>query len=1309
MRSSTLFIAFSLIAARSLALADASTDAKAILSQSGVKGGFVVHVGSGDGSLTNALKANDSYSVHGVDADAKKVAAAREAILKTGNYGPVCVDTWNGKDLPYIEGTVNLLVVEDGQKVAQSEIDRVLAPLGVAMVKQNGAWKKSEKPWPADMDEWTHYYHDASGNAVSHDKEVGPPERLQWLGSPRWSRHHDRMSSLTAGVSAKGRLFYIMDEGSRISILLPSHWQLIARNAFNGVVLWKKEISKWNTNMWPLKSGPTQLTRRLVADGDRIFVTLGITDPVSCIDGATGEVTKVYPETKGAEEMIFCNGILYALVNKNPWVLEEFAPRKQSDQGAVETEYNWDQKPRTLVALDPDSGKVLWQKEGKIAPITQACDGKHFVYFDGDNVQCLDPKTGEHKWTSTEEKKRKLYEFNFGPRVLIQKDVVFYAGGDGTMKAIHGDTGKDLWVAPHEKSGYRSPEDLIITGGLVWNAPDTGGQMSGEFTGRDLLTGEVKKQFKPDVPDGTYWFHHRCYIAKATDNYIIPSRTGIEYVDYEKEHWNLNHWVRGACLYGVLPANGVTMAGPHNCACYPEAKLFGMNALAPKAKFPLPAPVAEEARLEKGPAYDDFKDEAADAADWPTYRHDNERSGYTKQEIPKEGKAAWEVKLGGKLSAITVAGSKAYVSQVDAHTLWAFDANTGKEAWHFIAGSRIDSPPTYWKGRVIFGCMDGNVYALRASDGALAWRFRAAPTDLRHFAFETLESVWPVHGSVLIENDAVHFVCGRSCFLDGGMKFIKLDAKSGKKLAEVAYDHFDPDTGKDLQMLHKTLQMPTALSDILSSNGKGTLYLRSQKIETATGKRFDLSPVSGNAIEQGAAQHGNDPHIFAAFGYLDQEWFHRSLWIYGEHSSGGHNGYYQPGKYAPTGRIMVFDDKNVYSYGREAKYFKWTTTMEHTLFSSSKEAPKVEVNAAEGGPKKGAKGGAKGKGAAKQQERSVGVSFPDNAKLDPTKTPLTVECWILPDDGTGAIINHGGPRQGYALTLQNKKPAFHIRSANNLVTAQSEEPLREGWHHLCGVLTERGVKLYVDGQLAAEAGTNELIAGKPANGLFLGNDVSHVAENGYGIFSGMIDQVAILHRALSPEEVLARVSAPEARPKDAVLFCTFDNGDPRDESGNNIHGVSTGVETGKGKVGAALWFRKSAPLAAGKGGAAGAGADKGSFVERGWDTYVPIVTRSMALAGRTLAVAGPPNLINEEYAFERMAAKDKEIQHDLEEQDASLAGQRGAKLWLMNVDTGEQAGSLDLDSPPVWDGMVIARGKLYVATVDGRVRCFAGK
>ena len=32
----------------------------------------------------------------------------------------------------------------------------------------------TEKAWPKEIDEWTHYYYDAKGNAVSKDKQVGP-------------------------------------------------------------------------------------------------------------------------------------------------------------------------------------------------------------------------------------------------------------------------------------------------------------------------------------------------------------------------------------------------------------------------------------------------------------------------------------------------------------------------------------------------------------------------------------------------------------------------------------------------------------------------------------------------------------------------------------------------------------------------------------------------------------------------------------------------------------------------------------------------------------------------------------------------------------------------------------------------------------------------------------------------------------------------------------------------------------------------------------------------------------------------------
>ncbi len=1317
-RSGLLSLAL-LALAPQMQAADVSAQAKEILQATGVKGGLVVHLGSGDGQLTAALHANESYQVQGLDRNLANVGKARANIQAKGIYGKVFVDQLSGSALPYIDNLVNLLVAEDLSGITLDEVKRVLVPKGVAYIKQGGKWEKIVKPRPTTLDEWTHYYYDAKGNAVSKDMEVAPPDRLQWVGSPRWSRHHDRMSSLSAQVTAGGRLFYIMDEGSRISILLPSKWQLIARDAFNGTMLWKQPIEKWHDHMWPLKSGPTQLARRLVADGDNVYVTMSLNAPVVKIDAATGKTLLTYDKTKGAEEILHVDGVLYVLVNREEWELREFAPKLNTgDQKRVETEYNWDQKPRDLVAVNAATGKVLWElKQAKIAPLTLAADGKRVAYYDGDRLVCVDAVSGKQKWVDTPATKRKLFEFNYGPRLLLHADTVLYAGGDGAMKGVDANTGKELWSAPHEKSGYRSPEDLMVANGLVWNAGTLSGGQKGEFRGRDPRTGEVKVEFPPDVD--TYWFHHRCYIAKGTERFLMPSRTGIEFVDINAKHWDINHWVRGACLYGVMPANGLTYAGPHNCACYPEAKLDGLNALSATTGSPHPKPLAEELRLVKGPAFGQaLNEKEADKNDWPTYRHDNARSGFTGQPLAQDLGQAWEVDLPGPLSALTIADGKVFVAQIDAHTVHALDSVTGKSIWQFTAGGRVDSPPTYWKGRVFFGGKDGKVYCVRASDGVLVWSYHAAPSDRRHAAFEQVESVWPVHGSVLVDQGTVNLVAGRSVFLDGGLRFIRLDAISGKKIAEVVYDDKNPDTGKDLQEQLQTLQMPVGLNDILSTDGK-FIYLRSQKIDP-TGKRIDIGPISGNAAMQGGAQKGEGAHIFAPMGFLDDSWFHRSYWVYGKNFAGGHNGYYQAGKYAPSGRILVFDEKNVYGFGRQPQYYKWTTTMEHQLFSASKEPPNVAVEpAVTGGQKQKAKAAAKGKAAATAAAPAVtpNVKFEDSPKLDPSNKAITMEAWIMPDGRDGIIAAHGGAIVGYALALEEGRPAFAIRVDRTETVAQSARPLDDGWHHIAGVLTaDKRLLLYVDGQLAASAKTSALLNKKPAQGLQLGTSGnSRVTEFGKGApYTGMLDQFALYYRALDEGEIISHANSavfPKRGEKDAVVLASFDGGDVRDDSGNGINGVISGVENGKGKVGAALWFRKTASAASVIAPTPGnaAQANKGSFVEHNWANTVPIITRAMAMAGNGVFISGPPDSIDEEYAFERMTQKDQAIYQELAEQDAALEGKRGAKMWLVNKDTGKMQSEFILKSPPVWDGMAIAQGRLYVATVDGKVACYGKK
>ncbi|MFH1919311.1 MAG: class I SAM-dependent methyltransferase, partial [Planctomycetota bacterium] len=191
--------------------------AREILEATGVAGGLVVHLGCGNGRLTAALCANDGFLVQGLDRDAKNVDEAREHIRSLGLYGQVTADRLSGTRLPYVDNLVNLVVAEDLDGVSKDELLRVLCPNGVAYVKEDGRWAKTVKPRPPEIDQWTHCLHDATNNPVAHDP-VGPPRRLQWVGSPRWSRHHDNMSSVSAVVSTGGRVFYIFDEGSRSSI-----------------------------------------------------------------------------------------------------------------------------------------------------------------------------------------------------------------------------------------------------------------------------------------------------------------------------------------------------------------------------------------------------------------------------------------------------------------------------------------------------------------------------------------------------------------------------------------------------------------------------------------------------------------------------------------------------------------------------------------------------------------------------------------------------------------------------------------------------------------------------------------------------------------------------------------------------------------------------------------------------------------------------------------------------------------------------------------------------------------------------------
>lgn len=230
----------------------ADSTAAWLVDWAGCDAGLCVHVGCGVGKLTGELAQSDRFFVEGLEPDGDLVRAARRDLA--AQYGSVTVRKCSLEKLPYAENLVNLVVVDNivqhdpplneilrvlrpggvalvglsaeaagsGQRLASEQLQRLLGEAGVEgfeVREGHGTWARIEKPWPADLDQWTHPRYDATGNAVCGDAVSGPPRRIRWIAGP--------MRAAGYQVSADGRNFYA---------------GIVARDAFNGLRLWSRRV-----------------------------------------------------------------------------------------------------------------------------------------------------------------------------------------------------------------------------------------------------------------------------------------------------------------------------------------------------------------------------------------------------------------------------------------------------------------------------------------------------------------------------------------------------------------------------------------------------------------------------------------------------------------------------------------------------------------------------------------------------------------------------------------------------------------------------------------------------------------------------------------------------------------------------------------------------------------------------------------------------------------------------------------------------------------------------------------------------------
>jgi outer membrane protein assembly factor BamB len=419
--------------------------------------------------------------------------------------------------------------------------------------------------------------------------------------------------------------------------------------------------------------------------------------------------------------------------------------------------------------------------------------------------------------------------------------------------------------------------------------------------------------------------HHRCYRNKATDRFIVLGNQGVQFLDVKSgEIWQ-HYWMRGTCQYGIMPANGLLYAPPDSCACNLKTKLNGFYVLAADRE---PVPKGQKgARFEKGPAYGQASNPKSGVSDleseaWPTYRHDSTRSGITKAQVPGQLEQVWQTDVGGRLSSVTADGGRVFVASIDTHTVHALNDRDGSSLWSYTVGGRVDSPPTVHKGMVLFGSADGWVYALLASNGKLIWRFRAAPEDRRTFVNGQLESVWPVHGSVLVKDDVLIVTAGRSSYIDGGIYVYQFEPQTGKKISETVIYSPEAKTGKQPSKAGK--EMRGVLSDILSTDGTD-IYMRHMKVDFATGN-----------------QTGTGVHLFTPVGFLDDTWWHRAYWVINDKFLSHWSGWWKVGNTVPSGRILSYNKSSVFGYGRDqynqGNTGQWRGGEKYQLFAYDRDA-----------------------------------------------------------------------------------------------------------------------------------------------------------------------------------------------------------------------------------------------------------------------------------------------------------------------------------------------------------------------------------
>jgi len=286
--------------------------ASTILNRTSVNKGYCLVVDCGEGQLAYELAKTSDLYIIGIENNLRKVRKAKEKLDKAGLYGEkVIVENWSINSLPeyFADLIVSGGVLNSGQiNLTPDEIFRVLKPGGgiacfgqpavesyspkqmdlqkltdewapfnikePGIISEEGNWIMFTRMHLAGVGGWTHQYGNPANTSCSDDKLVMAPFSTLWYGPPGPQLIPERHARASSPVAFDGKLIV---EGEDV---------IMAYNAYNGTLLWEREIKGANRV-------------RVDADGGNMAINryglfVAVNDHCLQLDIETGETVQTF-------------------------------------------------------------------------------------------------------------------------------------------------------------------------------------------------------------------------------------------------------------------------------------------------------------------------------------------------------------------------------------------------------------------------------------------------------------------------------------------------------------------------------------------------------------------------------------------------------------------------------------------------------------------------------------------------------------------------------------------------------------------------------------------------------------------------------------------------------------------------------------------------------------------------------------------------------------------------------------------------------------------------------------------------------